>query len=117
MLSAWKTAGSESSLSAFDAFELEKENGEAGGGLHRHGHGNLFLMFYFGKVRTSDWIPCGKEKIKRSIESESDSSGPEDDEMESGYNFSYFHHIKQENVMILLSGLLDDKYAALLCAF
>ena len=34
-------------------------------------------LFYFGKMRTSDWTPCGVERMERSWESESDPSDSE----------------------------------------
>ena len=43
-------------------------------------------LFYFGKVRTSDWTPCGVERIQRSFESESDDSDAESDRTEDFEN-------------------------------
>ena len=42
-------------------------------------------LFYFGRMRTSDWTPCGLEKLDRSWESQSRGSDSELDDTEEEY--------------------------------
>ena len=46
-------------------------------------------LFYFGKLRTSDWTPCGMERMDRGFLSESDASDAESDRSEGHFDIDW----------------------------